>query len=83
MKTFGIRHAMCCALLLGLAACAGDENGGTTANPQDPPAAGTVDDVDVNVPTAEEAQATANQSINESNADAEFEKLKKEIEGDS
>ena len=82
MKTFGIRHALCCALLLGLAGCAGDENGVAASNPQDPPAAGTIDEIDADVPTAAEAKSQAEKSINESNADAEFEKLKEEIEGD-
>lgn len=91
MKHIPTRSALSLALLLGLAACAGEEKGveaSTGTQPhgtagQAPAGTDPLAGVEVDVPTAAEAQQQAAQTIDASNADAEFEKLKQEIEGDS
>ena len=65
--------------VLALAACSGSESGAAPA-----PSAGTKSAPTLELPalpTQDEADAQAEKSINEKNAEAEFEKLKKELDG--
>lgn len=80
--TARIQAAISLALAFGIAACSGKESevgasGGDTSKEQIPAALEEID-----VPTAEEASKKAAETIDASNATAEFEKLKKEIDAD-
>jgi len=69
-----------------VAACSGDE--GSSAAPAPGPAAGAGDESpaaavdEADLPGEEEAERRAAETIDEENAEAEFEKLKAEIESD-
>lgn len=85
-QTLG-RLAVAGALTL-LLACGGAADGGAGGASGGAPAGGAEDETealleevqDVEVPSEEEARAAAEAAIDESNADAEFERLKAEIE---
>lgn len=89
MKSPMIRGSLAAVLAGLLAGCGGSESEGASAATASPPAdadwtsadEAVLDEVDV--PTDEEAQAQAEAAIDEDNVDAEWARLKAEIEADA
>lgn len=80
-----IALALPAAVVLALAACKDGstmrDNTPSTATRMTPPPSANAPEVE-NIASQSELEKQAAQQINEKNADAEFEKLQKEIEGD-
>ncbi|MCK6449108.1 MAG: hypothetical protein L6Q99_22155 [Planctomycetes bacterium] len=82
-----MKHTLIALGITLVAACSSQEGTASTpsgtsgSNAAQPEGAGSDVDAAADVPTQDEADAAAAQSIDKQNADAEFEKLKNEIGG--
>lgn len=82
-----MKHTLIALGITLVAACSSQEStaptpsGSSTSGAAQPTGAASDVDAAADVPTQDEADAAAAQSIDKQNADAEFEKLKNEIGG--
>ena len=83
MKTFSTTTLVLPALLCLAAGCGGKDGGSLSPRPSSSPrtttAGATTQDA---IPSQQEYDSQATKKINTQNADSEYDKLKKEIEGD-